>query len=372
MRTIFLVTAIFVSAVASAKAQLPFAPISPRPDYVVTMAERPFAFDVERRVTNHGDWTRVDRIGNGYRWLHYYFANGTVAVSDGGSASSRFFSRGGADLSRRNRRPRSTGEQQTHLGETCTVWEVSRFGAPRGPGPFDLSCVTDDGIELWQRSIYDGRIFSFANSTRVERRPVTVDEVKPPRTLLTLDWWDRIAPTEASAISGYEIVLELSSQSVSAGNSIRTTRQRGPWQSMEETVSGVRRRLEIAHNSDWMSFEHVWGESGAPERLTITQPASATEDTATSRTMWIEMERSETILGETCRWFYLMTNGVSGRSRCLTNDRVVLKDRREWRTIEERDVVQEWIAVRITRRPVNLDEIKPPAELLDPRVWGIE
>jgi hypothetical protein len=184
---------------------------------------------------------------------------------------------------------------------------------------------------------------------------------------------DRIAPTEASAISGYEIVLELSSQSVNAGKSVRTTRQRGPWQSIEETVSGVRRRLEIAHHSDWMSFEHVWDESGAPKRLTITQPTSATEDTAnTSRTMWLDMKRSETILGETCRWFYLMTNGVSGRSRCRTNDGVVLKDRREWRTIEERNVVQEWIAVRMTRRPVSLDEIKPPTELLDPRVWGIE
>jgi hypothetical protein len=35
-------------------------------------------------------------------------------------------------------------------------------------------------------------------------------------------------------------------------------------------------------------------------------------------------------------------------------------------------VVHEWTAVRVTRRPVTLDEIKPSAELLDPRVWGIE
>jgi hypothetical protein len=373
LRTIFLVAAILSPAVASARgAQLPFAPTSPQPDYVVTMVERLFARDVERRVTHHGDWTRVDRIGDGYRWVNYYFVNGTVAVNDGRSVSSRFFSRGGADLSYRKHAPRNTGERLTHLGETCT-WEVLRYGNPGGAGPFDLSCVTDDGIELWQRSIYDGKAITHAEATRVERRPVTVDEVKPPRTLLALDWWDRIAPTEASAISGYEIVLELSSQSVGAGKSVRTTRQRGPWQSIEETVSGVRRRLEIAHNSDWMSFEHVWDETGAPKRLTITQPASATEDTAnTSYTMWIDMKRSETIQGETCRWFYLMTNGFSGRSRCRTNDGVVLKDRREWRTIEERDVVQEWIAVRMTRRPVSLDEIKPPAGLLDPRVWGIE
>jgi hypothetical protein len=84
------------------------------------------------------------------------------------------------------------------------------------------------------------------------------------------------------------------------------------------------------------------------------------------------MNRSETILGETCRWFSLLTMGDFRRSRCLTNDGVVLKDHQRWRGLEGPEVVQEWTAVRVTRRPFNLDEIKPPAELLDPQVWGIE
>jgi hypothetical protein len=142
---------------------------------------------------------------------------------------------------------------------------------------------------------------------------------------------------------------------------------------MEETVGGVRRRLEIVHDSERMHFEYAWDESGAPKRLTITRPASTPEDTATTTVaMWNETNRSETILGETCRWFYLMTNGHSGRSRCQTNDGVVLKDHHQWRALEGQEVVQEWTAVRMTRRQVNLDEIRPSAELLDPRVWGIE
>jgi hypothetical protein len=289
--------------------------------------------------------------------------------------SSAFFSRGGVDLSYRNRAPRNTGERQTYLGETCTVWEVSRSGNPGGSGPFDLSCVTDDGIELWQRSIYDGNVITYAVATRVERRPATVDEVKPPRSLLMLDWWDQDAATSAaSAIFGAETMMELSAQSTDAGKSTRTTRQRGQWQSMDETVSGVRRKLEIAHDSGRMGFEFVWDETGVPKRLTITRPPSAPEDAATKTSaMWNETNRSETILGETCRWFYLVTFGDVSRSRCLTTDRVVLKDHWRWRAWEGRpEVVQEWTAVRLTRRPVNLDEIKPPAELLDPRVWGIE
>jgi hypothetical protein len=234
-----------------------------------------------------------------------------------------------------------------------------------------LSCITDDGIELWQKSTYERNVFEPAEATHVERRPVTADEIKPPRSLLILDWWDRDAP---STIPGYEITMELSAKSVGAGKSIRITRQRGPWQSMEETVSGVRRRLEIAHDFDRRGFDYAWDESGVPQRLSITRPSYTPEGTATaSFAMWNDMNRSETILGETCRWFYLLAMGDFGRSRCLTNDGVVLKDHQQWRAeMTQEMVVREWTAVRITRRPVNLDEIKPAAELLEPQRWGIE
>jgi len=371
LRTIFLVLAIFIPAVASAMANLPFAPISPQPDYVVTMVERLFGKEVKRSVTHHGDWTRVDRIGETYRFATYYSVNGVVAVDDHRSVSVTSFGRG-IDLSYRDYRPRNTGERQTHLGETCTVWEVSRPGrdAPSGQGPFHLSCITDDGIELWQRSTFESKVITSTGATRVERRPVGADEVKPPRSLLILDWWDQDTP---STVPGYETTMELSGPSADAGKSIRTTRQRGQWQSMEETVSGLRRRLEIGHDSDRMRFEYAWDELGAPKRLTIIRPTSTPEGTAAATSaMWNETNRSETILGETCRWFYLMSNGHSGRTRCQTNDGVVLKDHHQWRALEGQEVVQEWTAVRMTRRPVNLDEIKPSAELFDPHAWGIE
>jgi hypothetical protein len=378
LRTIFLVAAIFIPAVASAMAYLPFVPISPQPDYVVTMVESLYGKEVAKRsVTHHGDWTRVDRIDGTYRFVAYYSVNGVVSVHDQRSVSSTSFRSGGIDLSYRDYRPRNTGERQAHLGETCTVWEVSRpsEGVPSDSGSFHLSCVTDYGIELWQRSLYGSKVITSAEATRVERRTVTADEVKPSRSLLILDWWGQDAPIlGTSAMSGHETIMELSGQSPDAGISIRTTRQRGQWQSMEETVSGMRRKLEIVHDSGRMGFEYAWDEAGASKRLTITRPASTPEDAATARSaMWNETNRSETILGETCRWFYLFTFVDVSRSRCLTNDGVVLKDHWRWRAMEGRpEVVQEWTAVRITRRPVNLDEIKPSAELLDPHVWGIE
>ena len=98
----------------------------------------------------------------------------------------------------------------------------ARCGRYRDPGErytsdsglFHLSCVTDDGIELWQRSLYASKVITSAEATRVERRPVTVNEVKPPRSLLMLDWWDQDAPTSgASPIPGSETIMELSGQS---------------------------------------------------------------------------------------------------------------------------------------------------------------
>jgi hypothetical protein len=377
LRKIFLVPAIFLPAVASAMANLPFVPISRQPDYVVTMVESQYGKEVAKRnVVHHGDWTRVDRIEGTYRFVAYYSVDGVVSVHDQRRVSSTFLSRGGIDLSYRDYRPRNTGERQTHLDETCTVWEVSRpsEGARSDSGSFHLSCVTDDGIELWQRSLYGSKVISSSEATRVERRPHTADEVKPPRSLLMLDWWDRDAPTSgASAVLGSETIMELSGQSADAGKSVRTTRQRGQWQSTEETVSGVRRKLDIAHDSGRMGFEYVWDELGAPKRLAITRPSSTPDDAATATpAMWNETNRSETILGETCCWFGLFTFGDVSRSRCVTDDGVMLKDHWRWRAMEGPAVVQEWTAVRTTRRPVTLDEIKPSTELLDPRVWGLE
>jgi hypothetical protein len=374
LRTIFLAPAIFIAAATSATADPPFMPISRQPDHVVTMVERQYGNELAKRnVTHRGDWTRVDRIEGTYRSAVSYSANGVVGVHDYRSASLATFTRGGSDLSYRDHRPRNTGERRAHLGETCTVWEVSRPSqdTPRDSGLFHLSCVTDDGIELWQRSLYGSKLITSAEATRVERRPVTVDEVKPSRSLLMLDWWDQDPPTSgASPVPGSETIMERSGQSPDAGKSVRTTRQRGPWQSMEETVGGVRRRLEIAHDSKWMSLEYIWDESGAPKRLTITRPASTPEDAAVpASAMWNDLNRSETILGETCRWFSLLTMGDVGRSRCLTSDGVMLKDHWRWRGWEGPEVVHEWTAVRVTRRPVDLSEIKPSAELLDPHVW---
>jgi hypothetical protein len=80
-----------------------------------------------------------------------------------------------------------------------------------------------------------------------------------------------------------------------------------------------------------------------------------------------DLNRSDTVLNEHCRWFD-MTPGMmdAGRSACLTRDGIALKE-----THWSRGSGQSWTAVRFARRPVTLNEVTPPAALLDPKLWGI-
>jgi hypothetical protein len=243
-------------------------------------------------------------------------------------------------------------------------------GGPAGSNLTRLSCITDDGIELWEKAISRYGLISSAEVVRIERRSVALDAVRPPRDLLVLDWWERALPAPiARAAPDHETVMELSGNTADAGRSIRTTRRHGPWQSAEETVSDVRRILRVMHDSARMQLDYAADEAGAPKRLVIGRsvppPPGAEPPTSIPPK---DLGRAETILGESCRWFDMMPGTIDGsHSACLTNDGIALKDETSgWgRT-------QTWSAARLARRPVGLDEVRPPAALLEPRLWGIE
>ena len=158
--------------------------------------------------------------------------------------------------------------------------------------------------------------------------------------------------------------MELLNDSPDAGRSIRTTRRHGSWQSVQETVNAVRQSLYIAHDSGRMHLFYQGDDSGAPKRLGITNPFPLPVGVEQKK----DLARAETVPGESCRWFD-MTPGMqdAGRSACLTNDGIVLKEE-----ISSWAIRWSWTAIRLTRREISLDEIKPSPALLEPRLWGIE
>ena len=361
---------------ASSAAAAPFVPpgVTP-PDYVVTMEQTSlYRKGSTRVVTRHGEWTRIDSTSGTPPSTFYYRHGSNAYVSDNGW-SSHF---------RRNvkhefdHQARNTGERQTHLGESCTVWETARSKAdsPARDSFTNLSCFTDDGIELWHRRFGAQGISWSAEAIRIERRPVAAEVVRLPRALLALDWWDRNVSASTTA-ADHETVMELSDGwmrpegSKPASPTVRTTRRAGLWL-FKDVIAGTQRRIEISHDSIRMRLTYESGGSDVEEELTIARPDPEPAKPGPAKTFQpIGEDRYDIVLGERCRWFD-MTPGMqdAGTSACLTDDGIMLKEE----NYITRGLLRTrtWTATRLVRRPVAIDEVKPPAELLQPRTWDLD
>jgi len=105
-------------------------------------------------------------------------------------------------------------------------------------------------------------------------------------------------------------------------------------------------------------------KSGAPKSLVFWRSAPAEVATIPQA----KADRNDTVLGETCRWLDMTTGDHGGLHVCLTEDGIALKET-SWTGTSH---LVEWTAIRLTRRPIAVDEIKPPADLLLPKTWGVE
>jgi hypothetical protein len=363
---------------ASSAAAAPFVPpgVTP-PDYIVIMESR-FSDrnkSSTRVVTRHGEWTRIDSTsGTPPSTSYYRHGSNTYATDNGWITFFRRNVKHEIDYEARN-----TGERQSHLGESCTVWETARSKAdsPARDRLTDLSCFTDDGIELWHRRLGVQGIIWSAEAIRIERRPVTAGEVRLPRALLALDWWDRGVSASATA-PDHETVMEFSDSrafpdgSKPASPTVRTTRRAGPWL-FKEVIAGSQRKIEISHDSIRMRLTYESGRSDVEEELTIARPDPdpTKPDPATVIKTFepIPGDRYDTVLGERCRWFDMTPEmRDAGTYACLTDDGIMLKEERRARG----SLRTSWTATRFVRRPVAIDEVKPPAELLQPRKWDLD
>lgn len=366
-----LLVTMFCLAAGQAAAEAPFVPpgLSP-PDYEVTTTATK-SYDPKESsqiVMHHGNWTHVTTSIDSSTGQYYRSSGITIGFYDWSVGISRDRLRlNGVDYEARN-----TGERQNHLGESCTVWETQR-NKPEVYGRLkssESSCVTDDGIELWHRSIYGDKVGRSIEATKIERRPVSDNEVHPPRSLLALDWPEQDAP-ERSTKPDYEVVMELSVGADRPTPVIRTVRQSGLWRFTEE-IDGPRRNIAITYDSGTrLSYES--DSAGIPNRLSIWPlksglPVSTSAALPDPRYAPKDLGRSDTILGESCRWYHMNPGWTHGfTSACKTEDGIVLKEESHSR-IDDRT----WTATRLTRRPVSIDEVKPPAELLQPHTWGLD
>jgi hypothetical protein len=369
VRSICLLLPVFVAAITSAAADAPFAPIANVSDYVVTMVERGFQSEEPRPriVSHHRNWTRVDSVDQPFGAAVPY--NVSAFFSTHRKTEIRVYRsdlivqmiRGSEPSPWREMAPRNTGERQSHLGESCTVWDVWRVASDPTGGLTHLSCITDDGIELWHKSVGRHGVLGSAEAVRVERRSVAPAEVRPTPRLLVPDWWTSdLGEATEPEVPDHEIIV------TSETGALRTSLRHGAWQSVEETLNGVR-QLRVSHSGVHRpALECTSDKTGAPKRLTITRPVPT--DAVLPGSTPADLNQTETVLGESCRWFDMWPGTLDGGLHfCRTDDGIVLKESRR-----TNGTTTGWTAVRLARRPVRLDEIKHPDILHNARVWGIQ
>jgi hypothetical protein len=370
MRRLFYISTLLCIFVVAAAAEILPELSSNAADHVVTLIEHPGYGTEEHLLTvmHHGNWTRVDRI-DGEQLTTEYVGHGVATEVRVYRRSDRFqavFTMPSTDNGPSwETSARKTDERRTVLGEPCTVWNVKRERRP-APGRKGLekrTCISDDGIELsyeWIGSL--GNLLSSAQATHVERRPVDPDDVRPPRGLLALDWWDQVgsAPTMLP-IPDYETVMRPDSPAADESVLIRTTRHHDPWTYVEESKAGVLLNVTISHALNWTRV--AFHDDGEQKQLAITksrQPSTLQEPK--------DLNKSEIVLGESCRWFDLIPEIMDvGLCECRTKDHIALKHEERTRGRHYRSA-----AVRIARRAIDPSEVRPPAPILDPLFWGLD
>lgn len=344
------------------------------PDYRALMtvreADRPTNTHL-RSVLHHHGWTRVEE-----HWSH-----GT-RVSYGSFFDSVLLSTWKAhddedvtDMTitkvaplRRGISVKNTKEVGTAIhpaGEACKWWEVIDKSELKGTfGPFAYSCLSRDGIEVATKGLIKRKEpYGETQLIKLERTPVAESEIRPPKRLVDPAFWLkplRNYPNRPANLPDFEARMI-------GDRSEKRVLRHYPWRFEEERGSDGRvvflvwnmlddQRLTVGYSKNERHFE--------ARRSSIDfRPSSNLIGIEIGPT---DLKKSGRYLGESCAWFETTHLADAGRSECLTPDGVALKvEFSSWVGLGEN-----YTAVEVKRRPVDLKEMIPPPELIDPSSWG--
>jgi len=388
MRRALASLAVLIAATGAAWADAPFIPEGRAPpDHVVTMVVRTIhRKDSSSQIhTHHAGWTRIDEQEGRRIATRWFGHKDSVLVrawrNDAGGL--RLFDIHRDYVPFADNKSFKTGETRAVLGESCEVWNAART-EPGSTELARLSCVTQDGIELAfqdisQRStvIEDGKIpksvIISGEATRIERRPVAAVQVRPPVEALDLATWAQ--PTDgASSTSGapgdVEVVIESEPGTTTPATRItRTVRRHHPWALTDEHVGEAERTLQVRNDASNFSASLYFRSNVVPHMLVMGKSSPPPPQTKPQSTAYdpVDLHNNEVVLGERCAWFDMMPNVMdAGLHECRTADGVVLKA-----VHFSRGSKYPLAATHLTRRPLALSDVLPPAEMLVPRNWNL-
>ena len=261
--------------------------------------------------------------------------------------------------------PRSTGNVSTISGERCAWREtVDNPISPATSLVREQNCVTDDGIVIETKlltpdevPIYHTRLASLT------RRPVALSEIEPPPEIMAPEFWLRPIRSHDADPSkpDFDITLER------AGHPTIRLLRHYPWNAWERHVPDGPVSIRIWNELDDQGISYFQASGYrrlTAERVTGGNARAFDFNDASGK---VALDRTETILGETCQWFDIMPGMQEvGNRQCLTRDGLPLK-----LDMGGTNATLPYTATSLRRRPVDLSEMQLPPDAFLLKEWGL-
>ncbi|TAW02573.1 hypothetical protein ELI25_37200 [Rhizobium ruizarguesonis] len=375
---IFLATAL--STGTAHASGLPFFLNTNVPDYTAKLVVRETYGDGKdnwRVVQHHNGWTHVEETQGDetHIWYGHFFQN--VVLSTG--------KKDGEEIKRFNIRQvepsydylgikqvKETNDVETVGGEECRWWEIVR--KPPAERPIWMTCLTSDGIEVATKVLFSkGKLMSEARLTEIKRGPVPEAEVLPPRQLFEATTWLKPLrpypdhPPSAVDFEARLVARASDNPSIDKTSEVRLLRHY-PWWFRQSDGKDGSIRIDVWNELDNQGISY---SSSKRERRIVAGRSSLDPKRPfsefSSQTGMENLGERGQFLGENCTWYDLTPNTAdASQKQCITSDGIPLKDDHwsGWSAVESFDTVA------FTRRPVDIGEMQPPREYLDPSAWG--
>ncbi|WP_260687739.1 hypothetical protein [Rhizobium laguerreae] len=375
-------TVFFSVALATGAAhadQVPFFPNTNVPDYTAKMVVRQTYGDGRdnwRVVKHHNGWTRVEETQRDetHIWYGQFFRNIILSTGKKGGEEINRFTINQADPSREYlgiKEVKQTDDVETIGGEECRWRQIVR-GPP--PSPIWLTCLSSDGIEVATKVLFSqGNVMSEARLTEIARGPVPEAEVMPPSQLFDARTWlkplrnypDR--PPNATDFEAKLVARASENPSIDRTSEVRLLRHYPWWLRQRKGRDGsIQFTVWNELENQGISYSSSKGQRRIEAARSPVDPKRPFMGIGTSTGME-NLGKQGQFLGENCTWYDLTPNMAdASQKQCITSDGIPLKDDHwsGWSAVESFDTVA------FTRRPVDIREMQPPREYLDPSAWG--
>ncbi|OWV75501.1 hypothetical protein ATY77_30705 [Rhizobium sp. R634] len=369
--------AVLLAAGGGRADDIPFFASRDVPDYKASMVIRETWFEVKtfaRTVLHHKGWTKVEEVKTPVTTVAYgnYFDNPFLLWLAKSEDDEDF----ATAIIEKVTPPeaKDTGVVRVKAGEVCHWWELSEKAETedRVQPPW-RSCLSRDGIEVatsqpfGEMTANDG-----TDLVKLERGPVAESDVRPPKRIFEPAFWlkpRRDYPERPADRADFDVRMK----TADGRTEIRLLRHY-PW------------RLEDRRGPDGAVQFKVWNELENQGMAVSTVDdlhrfearrsprASSYPYTAFDKTFErVDMNLpSSSHRGEDCTWFDMKPDILRPavknvlRAECVTRDGMPLK-------LIGRDAsgaIETFAAVEVERRPVDIKEMMPPRELIDPSLWG--